>query len=119
MKEIERFTVKNNEFVIDNNILIASVNNKIIPLTFAEFCILHYLIHHQGELVSKMEIDTRVLNLRIDRDGNVCSGRFSTYSHVAAIRRALNNISKGLGSIIVTRPRFGYYIDNNDLQYQS
>ncbi len=116
--KIEKFKVKENEFVINNNILTASVNNRKIPLTYAEFSILHYLIHRQGELVSKMEIDTRVLNLRLDRDGNICSGRFSTYSHVAAIRRALNNISKGLGSIIVTRPRFGYYLDNDDLQYQ-
>jgi DNA-binding winged helix-turn-helix (wHTH) protein len=119
MKEIEKFKIKENEFVINNSILTVSVNNQKIKLTNAEFCILNYLIHHQRVLISKREIDTRVLNLRLDRDGEICSGRFSTYSHVAAIRRALNKISKGLGNIIVTRPRFGYYLDNDNLQYQS
>lgn len=122
-QNIEKFKLKNNdtvnEFVINNSILTASVNNKKIPLTYAEYMIFSYLIHHQRELVSKREIDTRILQLRLDRDGDICSGRFSTYSHIAAIRRALNKISKGLGKIIVTKPRHGYYLDNDDFQYQS
>lgn len=119
MKGIEKFKVKEHIFVINNNILTVSVNNKEIKLTQSEFCIFHYLIHHQNMLISKRDIDIRVLNLRLDRDGNVCCGFYSTYSHIAALRRALNKIIQGLGNIIVTRPRFGYYISTDDYQYQS
>jgi len=118
MPEVEFFKVQNHKFEVNNNILTASIENKIIPLTPAEFAIFHYLIHHQRKLITKREIETRVLNLRLDRNGDICSGSYSCYSHIAGIRRKLNKIKEGLGKeIIVTRRKLGWYLDN-ECQYQ-
>jgi len=115
--KIEKFKVKNNEFVVNNNILMTSVNEKPLSLTPAEFAMMHYLLHRQSELISKREFEEKVLHLRFDQYGNTTNGRFSTYSHIASIRRKLNRIEKGLGKVIVTRRKLGWYLDN-DFQYQ-
>ena len=115
--KIEKFKVKNNEFVVNNNILMTSVNEKPLSLTPAEFAMMHYLLHRQSELISKREFEEKVLHLRFDRNGDITNGRYSTYSHIAAIRRKLNKIEKGLGKVIVTRRKLGWYLDN-EYQYQ-
>jgi len=115
--KIEKFKVKNNEFVVNNNIHVTMVNNNPIPLTPAEFAMIYYLLHRQSELISKREFEEKVLHLRFDRNGNITNGRYSTYSHIAAIRRKLNKIEKGLGKVIVTRRKLGWYLDS-DCQYQ-
>ena len=116
--KIETFKVKNNEFIVNNNILVTTVNNKTVSFTPAEFAMIHYLLHHQSKLISKREFEDKVLHLRFDRNGDITNGRYSTYSHIASIRRKLNQVKEGLGEeIIVTRRALGWYLDN-DCQYQ-
>lgn len=116
--KIETFKVKNNEFIINNNIFLTTVNSKKVSFTPAEFAMIHYLLHHQSKLVSKREFEEKVLHLRFDRNGEITNGRYSAYSHIASIRRKLNQIKKGLGEeVIVTRRKLGWYLDN-DYEYQ-
>ena len=112
--EIEKFKVNDSQFIINNSILVTTVDDYPVHFTGAEFNIMNYLLHHPSQLISKQEFEKRVLNLVFDRDGNVLTGAYSVYSHIASIRRKLNQIKQGLGRMIVTRRRLGYYLSLDD-----
>jgi len=110
----ENYLIDNNtSLVINNAILELAIDETPMPLTPAEFAMMHYLLHNPSTIISKREFEVKVLHLTLDRDGNVCTGSYSVYSHIANIRRKLNSIKKGayLGNLIVTRKKLGWYLN--------
>jgi len=110
----ENYLIDNNtSLVINNAILELAIDKTPMPLTPAEFAMMHYLLLNPATIISKREFEVKVLHLTLDRDGNVCTGSYSVYSHIASIRRKLNDIKKGayLGNLIVTRKKLGWYLN--------
>ena len=110
----ENYLIDNKiSLVINNAILELAIDETPMPLTPAEFAMMHHLLHNPAMIISKREFEVKVLHLTLDRDGNVCTGSYSVYSHIANIRRKLNGIKKGagLGNLIVTRKKLGWYLD--------
>jgi len=108
----ENYLIDNNtSLVINNAILELAIDKTPMPLTPSEFEIMHYLLLNPATIISKREFEVKVLHLTLDRDGNVCTGSYSVYSHIANIRRKLNHIKPGLGNLIVTRKKLGWYLN--------
>lgn len=108
----ENYLIDNNtSLVINNAILELAIDKTPMPLTPSEFAIMHYLLLNPATIISKREFEVKVLHLPLDRDGNVCTGSYSVYSHIANIRRKLNGIKAGLGNLIVTRKKLGWYLN--------
>ena len=108
----ENYLIDNNtSLVINNAILELAIDKTPMPLTPAEFAMMHYLLLNPATIISKREFEVKVLHLTLDRDGNVCTGSYSVYSHIANIRRKLNHIKPGLWNLIVTRKKLGWYLN--------
>ncbi len=76
----------------------ASYNNLPVELTALEFRTLSYLMHHQGQVVSKTELTEHIYGQDFDRDSNV-------------IEVLINRLRKKFSSrIIKTRRGLGYQL---------
>ncbi len=77
-------------------------NNKKINLTISEYLILHYLMEHGGEIISRMELIEYLWDNESFIDDNTLS------VHISRIRKKLEGIS--LYDFIKTKPKQGYLI---------
>jgi two-component system, OmpR family, response regulator len=77
-------------------------NDKVIELTALELGMLSYLMHHQGEVISKSELTEHIYDQDFDRDSNVIE---------VLVNRLRNKLGAGL---IKTHRGMGYQLVCND-----
>jgi DNA-binding response OmpR family regulator len=81
----------------------ASVRGTPLPLTAKELAILEYFLHHQGQLLTRAQIEEHVWNYDFDSNSNLVE------VYVGRIRRKLT--LSGLTDPIVTQRGEGYRFD--------
>lgn len=85
---------------LDTRQMVVSVEGALVDLSVLEFRILAYLMHHQGRVVSQLELTEHVYGEDIERDSN-------------AVEVLIARVRKKLGpSLIKTRRGYGYTVPN-------
>lgn len=84
---------------LDTSASRVTLEGDIVELTALEFSTLSYLMHHQGEIVSKTELTEHIYDHDFDRDSNV-------------IEVLVNRLRKKLGATLIKTHRGqGYQLD--------
>jgi len=76
-------------------------NGEAVELTALELGMLSYLMHHQGQVISKSELTEHIYDQDFDRDSNVIE---------VLVNRLRNKLGAGL---IRTRRGMGYQLVDN------
>lgn len=90
------------DLALDTRTMLVTRDGVPIDLTRLEYRLLHYLMHHKGQVMSQLQITEHLYAQDFDRDSN------SVEVLVGRLRRKLGN------DVIRTRRGFGYYIGEVD-----
>ena len=87
---------------LDTRTMLVTHNGEIVTLTPLEYRLLHFMMHHKGEVLSQVQLTEHLYAQDFERESN------SVEVLVGRLRRKLG------GGVIRTRRGFGYFVGEDD-----